>query len=142
MKCSADGADDAYGFVFLNRVVSRKAAGVLCAFDVVDAVADAIGNLVPEMSREYLLEIDYLSVIAFNRHADVSAGCDSKLKSAFFMKSDVHLHVDDLARKAVIGEIREKPERGEENKRNKNYQRNGDNGFKLCVRGVMVEHAN
>lgn len=142
MKCSADGADDAYGFVFLNRVVSRKAAGVLCAFDVVDAVADAIGNLVSEMSGEYLLEIDCLSVIAFNRHADVSAGCDSELKSTFFMKSDVHLHVDDLTRKAVVGKVSEKPERDEEDKENEDYQRNGNNALKLCVRGVMVEHAN
>lgn len=142
MKCAADGTYDAYGFILFYCVVSRETAGILRAFDVIDAVADLIWNLVSEVRGKHLLEIYCLSVIAFNSHADISARGDVSIEGTFFMISDVHLNVDDLTRKAVIGKVSEKPERGEENKGNEDYQSNGDNRLELRVRRFVIQYAN
>ena len=42
---AAERADDTYGIILLDRIISRKTAGVFRALDVVNAVAIAVGDL-------------------------------------------------------------------------------------------------
>jgi hypothetical protein len=42
---TAEWADDTYGIVLLDSIVSRKTAGVFGTFDVIYAISDFIGNL-------------------------------------------------------------------------------------------------
>ena len=45
VKRTAERADDAYRLVFLLGIIARETAGVFRAFDVVNAVAIAVGDL-------------------------------------------------------------------------------------------------